>query len=77
MAAAYAYHLAENQPFIDGNKRTALNAAIVFLGLNGFDVFDDDGRLYEAMMALASGQLDKGPLAALLDELSRPWSDDK
>lgn len=33
MAAAYAFHIAENQPFLDGNKRTALNAAIVFLGL--------------------------------------------
>lgn len=40
MAAAYAFHIAENQPFLDGNKRTALNAAIVFLGLNGFDVID-------------------------------------
>ena len=35
MAAAYAFHIAENQPFLDGNKRTGLNAAIVFLGLNG------------------------------------------
>jgi prophage maintenance system killer protein len=32
MAAAYALHIAENQPFLDGNKRTALNAAIAFLG---------------------------------------------
>ena len=36
MAAAYAFHIAENHPFVDGNKRTALNAALVFLGLNGF-----------------------------------------
>jgi death-on-curing protein len=35
MAAAYAFHIAENQPFVDGNKRAALNAAITFLGLNG------------------------------------------
>ena len=34
MAAAYAFHLAENQPFLDGNKRTALNAALVFLDIN-------------------------------------------
>jgi death on curing protein len=33
MAAAYAFHLAENQPFLDGNKRTALNAALVFLDI--------------------------------------------
>lgn len=35
MAAAYAFHIAEGQPFVDGNKRTALNAALVFLDLMG------------------------------------------
>ena len=35
MAAAYAYHIAENQPFVDGNKRTGLAAALVFLAING------------------------------------------
>ena len=35
MAVAYAFHISENHPFVDGNKRTALNAAVVFLGLNG------------------------------------------
>ncbi len=35
MAAAYAFHIAENQPFVDGNKRTALNAALVILDING------------------------------------------
>ena len=54
MAAAYAFHIAENQPFVDGNKRTALNAAVVFLGLNGFDVVDDEGILYAAMIGLRS-----------------------
>ena len=52
MAAAYVFHLAENQPFLDGNKRTALNAAIAFLGLNGFDAIDPDGKLYSAMIGL-------------------------
>jgi death-on-curing protein len=36
MAAAYAFHIAENQPFVDGNKRAALNAALVFLDINGW-----------------------------------------
>jgi death on curing protein len=76
MAAAYAFHIAENHPFVDGNKRAALNAAIVFLGLNGFDVVDDEGRLYDAMMGLATGELSKGQMAALLEQLSRPWRDD-
>lgn len=43
MAAAYAFHLAEGQPFVDGNKRTGLNAALVFLELNGWSVEDLQG----------------------------------
>jgi death-on-curing protein len=39
MASIYAYHLAENQPFMDGNKRTAFTASNVFLKLNGFTLF--------------------------------------
>lgn len=35
MAAAYLFHIARNHPFVDGNKRTALMCALVFLGLNG------------------------------------------
>jgi death-on-curing protein len=38
MAAAYAFHIAENQPFVDGNKRAAIGAALVFLDINGVNV---------------------------------------
>ena len=72
MAAAYAFHIAENQPFIDGNKRTGLNAALVFLDVNGWIVSDADMRLFDAMMALSSGTLDKRGLAELLRELATP-----
>ena len=48
MAAAYAFHIAEGQPFIDGNKRTGLNAALVFLELNGWSVDDPNKRLLQA-----------------------------
>jgi len=54
MAAAYAFHIAENQPFVDGNKRTGLNAALVFLDVNGWLVPDPDERLYDAMISLAA-----------------------
>jgi death on curing protein len=47
MAAAHAFHLAQNQPFVDGNKRTGLLAALVFLDLNGIVVTDPGGRLYD------------------------------
>ncbi len=64
MAAAYAFHIAENQPFLDGNKRTALNSAMVFLELNGFEFpTEDDLSLYHAMIAIAEERLDKQGLA--------------
>ena len=70
MAAAYAFHIAENQPFIDGNKRTGLNAALVFLDINGWLVADPDERLYDAMLSIAKGLMDKRGLARLLQELA-------
>lgn len=75
MAAAYAFHIAENQPFLDGNKRTGLNAAVVFLDLNGWLVLDPTERLADAVLQLADRRLDKRGLAALLRELSRPLSE--
>ena len=71
MAAAYAYHLCQNHPFLDGNKRTALASALVFLALNGVSINDPKGRLADAMLAVASGQLDKSQLAELLRTLPR------
>jgi death on curing protein len=70
MAAAYAFHIAQNQPFVDGNKRTGLLAAIVFLDLNDITIVDPEGRLYEAMIAIAERHLDKPGLARLLHELA-------
>ena len=71
MAAAYAYHIAENQPFVDGNKRTGLVAALVFLELNGIPVDDPKSKLYDAMMDVASRRMDKKGLAEALKKLSR------
>jgi death-on-curing protein len=77
MAAAYAFHIAENQPFVDGNKRAALNAALVFLDLNGWVVQDPDMRLYDAMIALSSRSLDKRGLGLILNQLATPHADDE
>lgn len=76
MAAAYAFHIAENQPFLDGNKRTGLMAALVFLDLNGFVVLDPEGHLYDAMIAIANKQMDKEQLGHLLEELSHTNPDE-
>jgi len=70
MAAAYAFHVAENQAFVDGNKRTGLAAAYVFLGLNGVRLLEQDDRLYEAMIAVGTRRMDKAGLAQVLRELS-------
>ena len=72
MAAAYAFHLAENQPFLDGNKRTALNAALVFLDINGWIVPESEERLYDAMISISSRTLDKQGLANLFRQLAIP-----
>lgn len=72
MAAAYAFHIAQNQAFVDGNKRTGLLAALVFLDMNGWTVVDADGQLSEAMIVIAERRLDRAGLAALLRQLSRP-----
>jgi death on curing protein len=72
MAAAYAFHIAENQPFVDGNKRAALASCLVFLELNGVSVSDPKGELYEAMIAVSARALDKVGLAKLLERLAEP-----
>lgn len=69
MAAVYAYHLCQNHPFVDGNKRTALACALVFLELNGVRVLDPQGVLKGAMVSVASGRMNKAALAKLLHDL--------
>ncbi len=70
MAAAYAFHIAECQAFLDGNKRTGLLAAIVFLDLNGFRIPEQEDVLYLAMMEIADRAMTKTQLASLLRELA-------
>jgi death-on-curing protein len=72
MAAAYAFHLAQAQAFLDGNKRTGAAAALAFLRRNGFPVILDDGSLADAMVAIAEKRLDKPGLAAVLRRLAPP-----
>jgi len=70
IAAAYAFHIAESQAFVDGNKRTAAAAAISFLTANGVQFPKDDGSVYRAMIEIANKQLDKVGLANVLRRLS-------
>ena len=64
MAASYAYGIASNHPFIDGNKRTALVASFLFLRKNGYKVMSPEIENYATFLALAAGEIAEDELAA-------------
>jgi len=66
MAAAYLFHLVRNHPFVDGNKRTGLAAAIAFLGLNGLWLDADPGELTEQVLGVARGTATKADVAVFI-----------
>jgi death-on-curing protein len=73
IAAAYAYHLAESQAYFDGNKRTAVQAALDFLEINGVDTGPlPELATYEAMIRVANHELDRSGLAAFFRETLKP-----
>jgi death-on-curing protein len=57
LAAAYAFGLAKNHPFVDGNKRAAFASIVVFLGLNGIDLVAPPEQATAVIMALAAGEI--------------------
>ena len=63
LAAAYAYGIARNHPFVDGNKRTAAVVSETFLALNGHALGASDAELVVAFLALAAGELTEDELA--------------
>ena len=72
LAAAYAFGLSTAHPFRDGNKRISFLAAVIFLGLNGFDVFAPADEVVERMVALAAGELDEEAVADWLRGRTEP-----
>lgn len=62
LAASYAYGIARNHPFIDGNKRTAAVVSETFLMLNGATLLATDAELVVAFVALAAGELSEDEL---------------
>lgn len=63
LAAAYGFGLARNHPFLDGNKRIALVAMYVFLGLNGLELEAPEKEVVELMLEVARGDRDETALA--------------
>lgn len=72
VAASYAFHIAEAQAFVDGNKRTAVAAAMTFLVGNGIEIpVSGDESIYEAMIAIANKHLDKRGLTEMLHNIAQ------
>ena len=69
IAAAYLFYLCRNHPFIDGNKRAALGACIVFLRLNGIEPKPDAPDWEELTLAVATSVLDRDETTARLRKL--------
>ena len=66
MAAAYLFHIVQNHPFIDGNKRTGTVAAIVFLALNGIELQADETQLEQLVIDVAKGKAGNSSIADFL-----------
>jgi len=70
LAAEYAFGIARNHPFTDGNKRVAFMAAFVFLRINGLHLKADEVDAVVTIQALAAGELSVDQLAAWLQQNS-------
>jgi death-on-curing protein len=71
MAAAYVFHLTQNHPFVDGNKRVGVAAGLVFLRLNGFEETLEQDEVSELGLRVAGGKMTKAEIAVLLARKSR------
>lgn len=70
LAAAYAFGIIRNHPFVDGNKRTGFLAAYVFLDLNGWELMASEAEAVAAILALAENEMDEAGFADWLKSKS-------
>ena len=71
IAAGYAFHIAEAQAFLDGNKRAAVAAALQFLEKNGVVILYESRKIYELMIGIAERRVTQSDLAAFFREQRR------
>jgi death-on-curing protein len=71
MAAAYTYHICQNHPFLDGNKRVALASSLVFLDINGYEFNCKNEILYNKIMDVAKGEVKKDELIKFYEKYSK------
>ena len=69
VAAAYLFYICRSHPFLDGNKRTAMMSAIVFLRLNGIELKPDSKQWEKLMLDVAASRLDRDQTTARLRKL--------
>jgi death on curing protein len=72
MAAAYLFHIVQNHPFVDGNKRVGAAAAYVFLALNHIRLTTDPAEYAELVLSVAQGKTPKSSVAAFFRENTEP-----
>jgi death-on-curing protein len=75
LAAAYAFGVAKNHPFVDGNKRAALVAAYTFLAINDLDLDAPETEAVSMMLGLADGSIPEEDLASWIRSHLIPWVD--
>ena len=68
MAAAYLFHIVQNHPFVDGNKRTGAATALVFLATNGILIHSDQDEFEKMVLEVAKGNFQKPEIAAYFRE---------
>jgi death on curing protein len=68
MAAAYLFHICKNHPFFDGNKRTAVVAAEIFLNINGMSLNASNDELKDLCLRVAAGEVSKGETVDFFDK---------
>ena len=71
LAAAYAFGIVSNHPFVDGNKRTGLLAAYVFLDLNGWELTASETEAVTAVLALAVNEIDEAGFSNWIKDRAR------
>jgi len=72
MAAAYLFHIAQNHPFLDGNKRAALATALAFIWLNDQRLEAGEDELTGLVMGVAAGRVSKAEAAVFISARLRP-----
>jgi death-on-curing protein len=72
LAAAYAFGISSNHPFVDGNKRTALLVSFAFLDVNGLEVTASQEDAFLTILGLAAGEISEDQLALWFERNTAP-----